>query len=357
MRLVWGIVERIVEENEAAQWLTVCPDTGEPAPAVCYPSLVGRCRQGDRVLLNTTAVDLGLGTGGHHLILARAGEGTSLDDPSLGHVMKLRYTPLQRDVLAVEEPASDAHRVMAEARSLRGMPVVCCGLHSQVPLVAAAAKERIPGLKVAYVMSDGASLPLAVSRLVPRLLDAGLLDTTVTCGQAFGGELEAVTVHSGLLAARHVAGAQLAIVGIGPGIPGTATPYGHGGVAQGEAINAVVALEGVPIAALRVSFADARPRHVPVSHQTLTALTGVALGRALVALPTLEPGYAGALESALEQAGVWRIHERRCVDAALPDLRGVEVRTMGRTFDDDPAFFLSAAAAGIVAAEEISGLR
>jgi hypothetical protein len=302
-------------------------------------------------------VDLGLGTGGHHVVVARAGEGTSLDDPSLGHMMKLRYTPLQRDVLAVEEPASDAHGVMAEARSLHGMPVVCCGLHSQVALVAAAAKERIPGLKVAYVMSDGASLPLAVSRLVPRLLDVGLLDTTVTCGQAFGGTLEAVTIHSGLLAARHVAGADLAIVGIGPGIPGTATPYGHGGVAQGEAINAVVALEGVPIAALRVSFADTRPRHVPVSHQTLTALTGVALGRALVALPRLEPDSAEALESALEQAGVWRIHEPRRVDAALPDLRGVEVRTMGRTSDDDPAFFLSAAAAGIVAAEEINGLR
>lgn len=352
MRLVWGAVERIDEETEAAQWLAVRLDSGEPAPAVSFPSLAGCCRAGDRVLLNTTAVDLGLGTGGHHIVVARAGEGVALDDPSPGHIMKLRYTPMQREVLAVEEPASEAHRVMAEVRSLDGMPVVCCGLHSQIPLVAAAAKERVPDLRIAYVMSDGAALPLAVSRLAPRLLETGLIDTTITCGQAFGGALEAVNVHSGLLAARHVAGVQLALVGIGPGIPGTATPFGHGGVAQGEAINAVAALGGVPIAVLRVSFADPRPRHVPVSHQTISALVDVALRPALVPVPGLEAPNGEALELALEQAGVWHLHERRRVPVGLPDLRGVEVRTMGRDLDDDPAFFLAAAAAGLVGAGE-----
>jgi hypothetical protein len=241
---------------------------------------------------------------------------------------------------------------MAEAREIGGMPVVCCGLHSQVALVAAAIKRAAPSHRIAYVMTDEAALPLAVSRLVPRLREAGFVDTTITAGQAFGGEFEAVNLYSALLAAKHVAGADTAIVAIGPGIPGTATPFGHSGIAQGQALNAAFSLGGTPVAALRLSFADERPRHVPVSHQTLTALGSVALARALVAVPVLEEPMAARVDSALEGSGIWRRHERRLVDAeGMPDMRGLDVRTMGRGFEDDPAFFLAATAAGVLAAE------
>ncbi len=187
--------------------------------------------------------------------------------------MKVRYTPLQVDVLSVEEQGSPHHAVMKEARTLSGMPVACCGLHSHVPLVAAAVKEADPNLKVAYCMTDFASLPLALSDMVRAARGAGLIDETISCGQAFGGGLEAVNLHSGLLAARHVVRADVAIVAIGPGVVGTATPFGHGGIAQGEAINAVASLGGMPVAVLRISFADERPRHQGVSHHTLTALS------------------------------------------------------------------------------------
>lgn len=353
MRLVWGTVVRVVEEAEGVQRLEVSFAGSPQRAAVAYPALTGRCAAGDTVLLNTTAVDLDLGTGGEHFVVSRAGTGVALDDASGGHVMKLRYTPLQRDVVAVEEPASGSHARMADARSLEGMPVVCCGLHSQVPLVAAAVRDQCPGARIAYVMTDAAALPMPVSRLVPRLLATGLLDVTVTTGQAFGGMLEAVNVYSGLLAARHVAEADVAIVSIGPGITGTATPFGHGGVAQGEALNAATALGGTAVAALRVSFADARPRHVPVSHQTLTALVDVAARPVEVAVPVLGQPHDAAIEHALSEAGVWRLHHACRVQADLPDLRGVEVSTMGRGYADDPAFFLAAAAAGLVAAERL----
>jgi len=276
MRLVWGTVVSAGAPESGAQRLRVRLDDQTAAEAaVAYASLTGLCAPGERVLCNTTAVDLGLGTGGEHFVVARGGTGVVLDDPSSGHIMKLRYTPLQRDVLSVEEPASGHHTIMSEARALHGLPVVCCGLHSQVPLVAAAVKERSPHARVVYVMTDEAALPIAVSRLVPRMQDAGLVDETITCGQAFGGVLEAVNLYSGLLAARAVACADVAIVAIGPGIPGTSTRYGHSGVAQGQAVNAAAALGGRPVAALRMSFADPRPRHVPVSHQSLTALGSV----------------------------------------------------------------------------------
>lgn len=352
MRLVWGIVAAIIDDAPDVQRVLVSFTTHEgDRQAVCYPSLTGRCSVAERVLCNTTAVDRHLGTGGEHFVVAREGAGVPLDDPVPGHIMKLRYTPLQRDVTAVEEPASGHHEVMAQARSLDGMPVVCCGLHSQIAVVAGAIKELVPGARIAYVMTDGAALPLAVSRLVPEMLSVGLLDETITAGQAFGGRIEAVTLHSGVLAARHVAGADVAVVAIGPGIPGTATPFGHGGIAQGEAINAVAALGGAPIAVLRLSFADPRPRHVPVSHQTLTALADVALARARVAVPHLPLEQAESVDAALEAAGVWSRHER-CESPAqvLPGCRGVTLRTMGRGPADDPAFFMAAAAAGDVAA-------
>lgn len=353
MRLVWGTVVGVPEDLPDVQRLRVMLDPPEPPEeraAVAFPRLTGRCSKAERVLLNTTAVELGLGTGGEDFVVARAGHGVALDVPPSGHIMKLRYTPLQHDVVAVEEPAG-AHSVMTEARTLDGMPVVCCGLHSQMPVVAAAARERAGDIRIAYVMTDAASLPIAVSRLVPRAVEAGLIDTTITCGQAFGGMYEAVNVYSALLAARHVIGADMAIVAIGPGIPGTATPFGHGGVAQGEALNAAAALAGVPVAVLRLSFADTRARHVPVSHQTLTALCDVALRPVTVAVPVLGDERDRAIIRRLEDSGVSHCHDLKTVRVGMPEMRGVEVKTMGRGWDDDPAFFLAAAAGGSLAAE------
>jgi hypothetical protein len=355
MRLVWATVQSVRSTEPGLQELDVATEDGRPLSiALNYPRLAGACCAGDRVLLNTTAVELGLGTGGKHFVVARLGEGTgvALDAPSGGHVMKLRYSPLQTDVVSVESPESPSHHVMLTADELGGMPVVCCGLHSQVPLVAAAVKNADPGCHIVYCMSDDASLPLQLSGVVAASAAAGLIDATISCGQAFGGDFEAVNLHSGLLAARHVAGAHVAIVAIGPGVVGTSTAFGHGGVAQGEAINAAAALGGTPIPVLRVSFADARERHRVVSHHTLCALTRVALAPALIAVPPLPAEQAEQVEAALEGAGVWRLH-RRAPDrpsTSAPDMRGVEVTTMGRGPADDPAFFAAGFAAGAAAA-------
>ena len=355
MRLVWATVESIRRADSAAEELEVATDDGRPlSVAINYPALAGKCSVGDRVLLNTTAVELGLGTGGKHFVVARLGEGSGvgLDTPSGGHIMKLRYSPMQIDVVSVESPESPAHPVMQSADDLAGMPVVCCGLHSQVPLVAAAIKQVDPACRVAYCMTDGASLALPISDVVRASAAEGLIDATLSCGQAFGGDYEAVNLHSGLLAARHVADAQVAIVAIGPGVVGTATPFGHGGVAQGEAVNAVASLGGTPILVLRLSFADSRPRHRAVSHHTLGALARVALAPAIVAVPALPGAQAKEVDAALNNAGVWRLHEKvRVADAnaLAPDMRGVEVATMGRGPAEDPAFFAAAFAAGVVA--------
>ena len=327
--------------------LDVTISGGEQAcPALAYPALTGRPEPGDRVLLNTTALAQGLGTGGYAFVVAIPDRLPPDPPRARGHVVKARYTPLQATVLGVDEQESPHHHLLSEADDLGGMPVVVADLHSALPAVLAAITE--PGFRAAYVMLDGGALPAWFSRTSAALREAGWLAGTITAGQALGGDLEAVTLHTGLLAARHVLAADLAVVAQGPGNLGTGTRWGFSGVACGEAVNAAAALNGRPVASLRVSEADPRDRHRGVSHHSLTAYGRVALARADVVVPEL-PGEFGA-RVAGQAAPLGERHRlvRVPVDGLLDALRSVPVplSTMGRGLDQDPAYFLAAAAAG-----------
>ncbi len=197
--------------------------------ALAYPLLTGAPQPGDRVLLNTTALDLGLGTGGYALVVAIP-DRLPADAAMPGHLIKARYTPLQACVRGADEQGSPSHETLRDAEDLGGLPVVVADLHSAVPAILAgylADRPTGPGTstppRIAYVMLDGGALPAWFSRSVAGLTQAGWLAGTVTVGQAFGGDLEAVSLHSGLLAARHVLGAELAVVAQGPGNLGTGT--------------------------------------------------------------------------------------------------------------------------------------
>jgi hypothetical protein len=354
-----GIVARVLDERRGVARLAVVVD-GRERRASAFTQACGPIAAGDRVIVNTTAVDLGLGTGGDDFVvwnLERGGAGTL----SGGHVLKLRYTPWQLDTLVAESPESPHHDRLAGAESLGGMPVVTCGLHSQLPAVVATLKRRRPAARVAYLMTDGGALPLAYSHLAAELVAKGLIDVTVTAGHAFGGMLESVNVFSGLLAARLVAGADVTVVAIGPGIVGTGTALGHTGMEQGQALNAAAALGGAPVAALRISLADPRPRHRPVSHHTLSALRYGTQVRAAVAVPRLEPVPLAEVLAALRGAGLDERHDLHLVEAGetVPALAGfgLDPVTMGRRVADDPAYHLAAGAAGLLAAALLEGDR
>jgi len=320
---------------------------GAIMPALAYPALTGRPRVGDRVLLNATALELGLGTGGYALVVA-VPERLPPDPAGPGHLVKARYTPLQVTVLGADEQGSPHHETLRDADDLDGMPVVVADLHSAVPAVLAALRVDKPGVTAAYLMLDGGALPAWFSRTIASLREAGWLAGTVTAGQAFGGDLETVTVHTGLLAARHVLGAQVTVVAQGPGNLGSGTRWGFSGVACGEAVNAVAALGGRPVASLRVSEADPRPRHRGISHHSLTSYGRVALARADVAVPEL-PGEFGKQVTA-QAAPLGERHQLVSVpvDGLMEPLAGCPVRlsTMGRGLAEDRAYFLAAAAAG-----------
>ncbi len=320
---------------------------GDDVDAIAYVDIVGTPRAGDRVLLNATALEMGLGTGGVAIVVAIP-DRLPADGAENGHVVKARYTPLQVTVLAADEQGSPHHDVLRDADDIDGMPVVIADLHSAVPAILAGLRETRPDAQAVYVMSDGGALPIAFSRTVAGLRDAGWLAATVTVGQAYGGDIEAVTVHSGLLAVRHVLQADVAVVTQGPGNLGTGTRWGFSGVASGEAVNAAAVLRGRPVASLRVSAADPRQRHRGVSHHSLTALGRVAMASADVVVPVL----ADPFGSAVRDACVALRERHRLVEVAtdglLDAMRGAPVRlsSMGRGLDDDPAYFLAAAAAG-----------
>ena len=346
-----GMVSRVVRRARGAIELEVGTPDGM-VRALAYPGLVGSPEPGDRVLLNVGALVMGLGTGGYALVVALPDrlppdpvtDGATRDS---GHLVKARYTPLQPILLGVDEEASPHREVMAAATSLDGMPVVTADLHSALPAILAGVHADRPAARVAYLMTDGGALPAWFSRTLDGLREH--LAGTITTGQAFGGDLEASTVHTGLLAARHVLAADVTIVAQGPGNLGTGTRWGFSGVALGEAINAIAVLNGHPIGSLRISDGDARPRHRGVSHHSLTAYGRVALAPADLVVPDgLAPDLAAEVDAALKPLA----NRHRLIQIGVPGLDAalraspVALSTMGRGLDADYAYFLAAAAAG-----------
>lgn len=301
--------------------------------AYVLTDLLGEVHVDDEVIINTTAVELGLGTGGWHFVhwnLSRE----SFVRPGPGHIMKLKYTSLQFDAGAAEETHQDI------PTTLENTPVIACGLHSQVGAVIRTLANLAPHLQISYVMTDGGALPLALSDLVHELQQEQVLNATVTAGNAFGGDLEAVALPSALLMARHVQKADVIVVGMGPGIAGTGTPFGHSGVEVANTLNTTGALAGRGICCVRMSSADGRDRHQGVSHHTLSAL---ALTVHEIAVPIPTEFVADPIES------------HQVIPISVPDdlvttaNYSTHLTTMGRNVTEDTLFFKSCAASAIYA--------
>ena len=263
--------------------------------------------------------------GGFDVLYANLTRGLELPSEAGAHVMKLPYTPLQFALPHGEEGAE-----LPEV--LDGMPVVACSLHSQVAPVAAA----LAGLRVAYVQVAGGALPVPYSDSVRALKERDLVHLTIGAGACFGGDADAVNVYSAL-AIAHSRGAEAVICGIGPGIVGTGTRLGHGGMAAAEALTAALELGGSAVLALRISEHDPRGRHRGVSHHS-DAILSLRAGSYEVPWPAGCP-----VEHPIEGATVYDVSGWREACAGLP------LSHMGRGPDDDPWFFAAAYAAGLAA--------
>jgi len=323
--LRWGTIGAVSERLDGLARLEV-----DGRPCVAYTRLTGPVETGDVVLVNTQAGELGLGSGGFDVLYANLTRGLRLPPSERAHVISLPYTPGQLATRFAEEDQGDG------TARLRGTPIVCTGLHSQLAPVCAA----LSGRRVVYVQLAGGALPVTLSDALRTLKARKLVDAAIAVSPCVDGDVHCVTVASALMQAA-ARGAEVVVCGIGPGIVGTGSRFGHGGLAVADAANAASALGGRPVVAPRVSFADTRERHRGLSHHTRSALE-LCLGGPRVAWPQ---GLAAPEGVAVEEVDVtgW---ETAC--ASLP------LEHMGRGPRDDPWFFACAFAAGRLAAGDTS---
>jgi len=327
---------------------------GEPSEALSYNSMVEIPRLGERVLVNVTAVELDLGTGGLHFVLANLSR-PEVTREGPGHIMKLRYSPLQFASLAVEEEDSPHHEALKACESLDGLPCIAFTLHSMLPcLVAGIRSELGPEARIVYVMTDEGSLPAGHSVNVRDLKRLGELQTVITAGHAFGGDHEAVTVYSALCAAKVVGNADIVLIGTGPGKVGTNTPYGCTETFQAVALNAIAALGGTAISAVRINYSDPEYRHYMLSYHHKTILGRLVCTGVDVVLPAELDPYGAVISQQAKEAIKGRNHRIvSCeTDSAIEYFKGMDIvpNMMGKSLDDDPVFFRAAAAAGVHAA-------
>lgn len=276
-------------------------------PCTFWADVTGPVEEGDEVLVNVQARELGLGSGGFDLVYANLTRGLELQPDAGAHVMALPYAPGQWAVRHAEEDGG-----LADA--LDGLPVVLCTVHSQVvPACAALPRER-----VVYVQVAGGALPLELSEAV-RALE---LSARVSVAPCFGGDARCVSVASALLWAA--TRGDVVVCSVGPGIVGTGTRFGHGAVSLAEAANVAAALGGRPVLAARMSEADERERHRGLSHHTRAVLD---LTLAEVAVSSPQDGEG------------WR---EACA--------GLPLAHMGRGPSEDPVHFAAAFGAGRLAA-------
>ena len=318
---------------------------GERRRAWADEILLGEMREGDEVVVNVAALDLGLGSGGFDVVHVNLTRGLDASGDSREHVMKLNYTSLQHPVEPVELPVRlmDPSGTKSAPEHDEGlMRVLVLPLHGHLAPAAWAAAQAAPGLRAGYIQTAGGALPGSLSHDVAQLRERGLLYGHVTAAPSYGGEHEALSVAGALDAAAHGLGWDAAIVGPGPGIIGSGTHLGHGGMAALDSAHAALALGLPTVLSPRLSAGDPRERHRGVSHHTLTVME-LLLGGVEVPVPAGNPEVA----SQLEDAG----GDRHRLEEAPVDLdgyvaSGLPTRTMGRSIEEDPLFFAAALAAG-----------
>jgi Protein of unknown function (DUF3866) len=321
--------------------LTVEVD-GERRPAWADQGMVGEMREGDEVIVNVEALDLGLGSGGIDIVHVNLSRGLAGEGAGGPEVIKLNYTSIQHPVAPVERSEEE----VASGGEV-SVPVLVIPLHGQLAPSAWAAGRAAPGLRIGYVQTAGGALPGRISRDVAQLRSLGILCGHVTAAPAYGGELESLSVTGALDAAAHRLRWGAVIVGPGPGIIGSATHYGHGGMEALDNAHAGLALGLPTLLSPRLSDADPRPRHRGVSHHTATVM-GLLLGGVEVPVP------AGAEEAEENlRALEGERHRVRSYDADVEGYAssGLPTRTMGREIEEDRIFFAAALAAGRALAE------
>jgi len=333
------VVTEAGERNGSFQRLLVRDVSGSERVAMADCSCVGDTKVGDEVVVNTEALDRELGSGGFDIVHVNLTRGLEKQELKDANVMKLNYSSLQHAVLPVEENVEgDNNSRQIKQLTKLSAPVGVFFLHGQLAPTAFAIKQTNPELKVGYIQTHGGALPGGMSKVVKELLERELLFEHVTAGHCYGGAREAVTVAGALNFGLSEAGWDIALCGPGPGILGSGSRFGHGGMYALDNAHTALSLGADVVLVARASSGEQRQRHRGISHHSQTVLE-LLLQPVTVALPAQT-----GLKS-LDNKHQWKTIE---VDLAAYRDSGLPARTMGRSLIQDPLFFQTALAGGVV---------
>lgn len=350
----------IVDEynNGNAKFLKI----GSQIKAIAYTNITPEIKEGDLLIVELSAVYKKLGTGGYGFVITNLNAEFKDDIPEVGHIVKARYTPLQQMVMSLDEQNSPSHEIIKDKSSIEKMPVIVSDLHSALPAIVCGILKEKSKAKIVYIMPDFASLPIYFSKTVQKLKQYNYIYKTITCGQAYGGDGEAVNIYTALLAAKHIYKADIAIVIQGPGNTGTGTKFGFSGMQCADIFNAIGVLDGKAICALRISNGDKRNRHYGVSHHCITPLVRATHIKVDLPLPIFDGNsifdsqlrkefyekisndLKYSLENSIKSHNIIKISTKGAYDA-LNDFP-LKLSTMGRGLEEDYSAFIAGYVAG-----------
>lgn len=333
-------VLEILKEDKDIQELLVLVEE-KKQKAYNYLNISNKACVKDKVLINTTAVELSLGTGGYHFVISNL-DNKSKKQSKDGHIMKLRYTPMQIKVKSIEEFEEYKNKIEA-FKTLKNLPVVTGLLHSMLVPFACSYKYLNNNKKIVYIMTDEGALPAFLSNNIKLLKQKGIIDSVITCGNAFGGDYEAINYKTALIFAKECLDADVVFISMGPGITGTGTKYGFSGVDQANIIDCINLFKGKAIMIPRVSFADKRNRHYGFSHHMITILRDLTFTKAYIPLNIQDKEKLDYVKKQIKENNLDNKNEfiylKEDITKKALDYYGMKVKSMGRNYFDDEEFF------------------
>ena len=321
-------VLRLLEERPGLQRVEV--DLGDgPERAYVLTQLTGTVGAGDRVVVNTTAVELGLGTGGWHVVhwnLAR-------DELERAGARPHHQGPVHEPPGRRRQHRGAPRRSWPRSSRSTGMPVVAAALHSQLPAVAVAVKERAPDARVAYVMTDGAGLAARALRPGRRPSRRASWSTPPSrAGTRSAATSRRCRSSRALAVARHVARADVAVVAMGPGHRRHQHPARlQRAWRSGRSSTPRSRSAGVPIAVPAGVVRGPAGAPPGLSHHSATALRLACRERVRVAGPVLGGDEEERLRAELVAAGIDRRHD--LVEVGRPTCSPCSTRTGSHRLD------------------------
>ena len=311
--------------------------------AINYENITGNIKVGDQVIVNTTACTLNLGTGGYHFVISNVSYPSKHIDKD-GHGMKMKYTPMQIKCLLTEECNNRYQKYFNEPVDLSKGLIYIGELHSMLPPLCAGLKYYSKGrVKIAYIMTDHGALPLSFSKSVLTLKNKNLLNTTITTGNAFGGDYECVNIYTSIITAFEIAKCDVVIITMGPGILGTQTKYGFSGLELGLYVDMIAKLEGRCLYIPRIMFNDKRNRHLGISHHSITILSEIINNPVPIILPIMETKQMKYVYRQLMRNSLTKKHQVKFIDGKgiTNAIKYYELftTTMGRGIYEEPVFF------------------